>query len=475
MPPMPLDAAQVKDVIDRVFARQEGLEVCQRRDLGAIVRLCGKYGITQGAIASMTGIGQGRLSEYKRGKRGQPTLDTLEALADGLGLPAPARRALGLTPVTAPHAPAADEHGFPIDTFDLQRLAEEIGRRDRVKRRDMLALAASIGTGVAIAQSDVWERLAYALTNPGAINETVVREMEARAAGFYQLEEIVSAQAILKGLTAHLREVSTLLNGTVSDPEDHLRRRLIVVAGESSLLAGWSASALDEPNAARNFYDTAIKAADEASDSAVTACALAYRSYIPSVKGANGRARVLLTEALENVTDKASPATVAWVAARHAEESALLGDKPQALNSWRRAEEAFSIADPDEDRVWTGFLNQDRFDTLRISTYLRVGKLDEAQEVAACLLARLTPEEGKRAAVIRENIASAHLARGSVAEASRIAQSGLEIVRETEFEMWLPKFEAIAKGLRRWQNQPQVRAYLEDFAMTKRQLAASPY
>jgi hypothetical protein len=206
----------------------------------------------------------------------------------------------------------------------------------------------------------------------------------------------------------------------------------------------------------------------------VTACALAYRSYIPSVKGANGRARVLLTEALENVTDKASPATVAWVAARHAEESALLGDKPQALSSWGRAEEAFSIADPDEDRVWTGFLNQDRFDTLRISTYLRIGKLDEAQEVAASLLARLTPEEGKRAAVIRENIASAHLARGSVAEASRIAQSGLAIVRETEFEMWLPKFDAIAKGLRRWQNQPQVRAYLEEFAMTKRQLAASP-
>ena len=32
----------------------------------------------------MTGIGQGRLSQYKRGERGQPTFDTLEALADGL-------------------------------------------------------------------------------------------------------------------------------------------------------------------------------------------------------------------------------------------------------------------------------------------------------------------------------------------------------------------------------------------------------
>jgi hypothetical protein len=40
--------------------------------------------------------------------------------------------------------------------------------------------------------------------------------------------------------------------------------------------------------------------------------------------------------------------------------------------------------------------------------------------------------------------------------------------------MWLPKFEAIAKGLLRFQRQPQVRAYLEEFAMTRRQFAPSP-
>ena len=66
--------------------------------------------------------------------------------------------------------------------------------------------------------------------------------------------------------------------------------------------------------------------------------------------------------------------------------------------------------------------------------------------------------------MIRENIAAAHLARGSVAEAARVAQSGLAIVRETEFAMWLPKFEDIARGLLRCQRQPQVRAYLEEFA-----------
>ena len=122
-------------------------------------------------------------------------------------------------------------------------------------------------------------------------------------------------------------------------------------------------------------------------DPAIASCALAYRSYIPSTKGANGRARVLLTEALENISETTSPATVAWIAARHAEESAQLGDKAQALASWRRAEDAFSISDPDEDRVWTRFLDQNRFDSYRIATYSKIGKLDEAQEIAAAVLA----------------------------------------------------------------------------------------
>jgi len=465
----------LREKLAAVFARQDFYEACLRRDAGAMVTIFDAGKVTQGQISALTGIAQSTLSNYKRGVNTAQFASTFEKLADGLDMPPRLRQALGLTG-DAPAGPAAAAMaGVPADTFDLQLLAEAIGRNGTsVKRRDLLALAAQLGAGAALEQGAVWERLADAFTKPGALNEAVVRELEARSAGFYLLEEIVPAQVALKVLTVHLSEVSTLLSGRASDRDDDLRRRLIVAAGESSLLAGWSASALGDSAAARNFYDTAIKAADEARDPAITACALAYRSYIPSAKGANGRARVLLTQALENVPEQASPATTAWVAARHAEESALVGDKPQALKSWRRAEEAFAIADPDEDRAWARFLDRDRFDTFRVATYLKVGKFDEAQQVAADLLARLSPAEGKRAAVIREIIAAAHLVRGSAGEAARVAQSGLAIVRETEFAMWLPKFEDIARSLLRCQRQPQVRAYLEEFAMTKRQFAPSP-
>jgi len=470
--------AVVRERLAAVFARQDFYEACKRRDAGAMIRILGAHGITQGQMSARTGLAQSTLSNYKRGKNQAEWASTFEKLANGLNMPLPLRQALGLTGDASPNSSgptASAGAGIQADTFDLQLLAEAIGRNGTsVKRRDMLALAAQLGAAAALAQSGVWERLAYALTTPSAMNEATVKEMEARSAGFHHLEEIVSAPVLLKGLTMHLREVSTLLNGSANDVESDLRRRLIVVAGESSVLAGWLASDIGDSATARNFYDTAAKAAKQADDPAIAACALAYRSYIPSTKGANGRARILLTEALENISETESPATVAWIAARHAEESAQLGDNAQALASWGRAEEAFSICDPDEDRVWTHFLDQNRFDSYRIATYSKIGRLDEAQEIAAAVLGRLTQPDRKKAVIIFEDIATAHLARGSVNEASRIAQQGLTVMRETEFAMWLPKFGALAQGLNRWQRQPQVRSYLEEFAMTKRQFVASP-
>ncbi|SDG63480.1 hypothetical protein SAMN05421505_10659 [Sinosporangium album] len=473
---MAVDQRNVQQILDRVFARQDMEEACRRQDLGAILRICNHHGISQGQLANLIGTYQGRISEYIKGKRSPSAKSTFERVADGLGLPLHLRRALGLAPDGGPGAAKRTDGLIPVaDTFDLQLLAKEIGRRgNSVKRRDMLAMVAQIGTTTAIAQSEVLDRLTYAIAKPNAMDETIVREMEARSTGFHLLEEVMPARSLIKGLTAHLGEVGTLLNGTAYDPDNELRTRLIVVAGESSVLTGWAASDIGDATTARNLYATAEKAAREAGDLGIAACAMGYRSYIPSTKGAHGRARALLARALELVSTTTSPGTVSWLAARHAEESAALGDTVSALNSWGRADEAFSIADPEEDRVWTRFLDQNRFDSYRITTFSRLGKLDEAQETASAVLARLTQPDRKKAAIILEGIAGAHLSRGSVGEAAKIAKDGLAVVRETEFAMWLPRFERIANGLRRWPRQPAVRAFLEDLAITKRQFISSP-
>jgi len=472
---MAVDEAIVRERLSKVFARQDFFEACKRRDAGAIVRILGAHGITQTQLGTMTGLAQSTLSNYKRGVHQAEFASVFEKIADGLDMPQRLRQALGLIGESSPirTVVATGVVGVPADTFDLIQLAEVVGRNGtNVKRREMLSLAAALGGSAALAQSEVWERLAYALTNSTSTNDAVVREMEARSDGFHRLEEIVPAPQLLKGLTVQLREVTTLLGGTASDPKDQLRKRLLVVAGESSVLTGWTASVTGDSVTARNLYDTAVTAAKEAKDPEIIACALAYRSYAPSIKGANGRSRVLLKEALEILPRNCSPGTLAWIAARHAEESAQLGDTSQALTSWARAEEAYSVADLEDDRVWTRFLDQNRFYSCQILTLANIGRIDEAQEIANTVLARLEHPDRKKAVYIFEDMAMAHLARGSVIEASKLARSGLAIMREVEFAMRLPRYETIAQALHNQSRQPSVRAYLEDFAMTKRQFSS---
>jgi transcriptional regulator with XRE-family HTH domain len=474
-----LKEAELRERLAQVFARQDFLEACKRRDAGAMVRILGSHGITQGQLAALTGLTQVTLSRYATGKNEAKYASTFESFADGMGMPLRLRQALGLTGDTSPDNAASGTtslvDGVPADTFDLLRLTEAIGRNGvNVNRRDLLTAAAALGASAAITHSEAWERLAYALTNPSALSESAVKQVEARTAGFHFVEPMVPNLALLKGLTMQLNEISTLLGGTASDEKDPLRNRLLITAGESAVLAGWSASNAGDTGAARNWYDTAAAAAREAEDPAIVACALAYRSYIPSAKGANGRARVLLADALNILSgqaDMASPGTTAWISAMHAVESAQLGDARQALTSWKQAEEAFSVADPEEDRIWTHFLDQNRFDSYHIATYSRIGRIDEAQEVATSVIARLGPQDQnrKKAVIIFEDIARAHLTRGAITEASKLAKTGIITLREIGFFMWLPKYEAITQALKPHSRQPAVRAYLEEFAITKRQ------
>ncbi|MGH3165810.1 MAG: helix-turn-helix domain-containing protein, partial [Trebonia sp.] len=98
---MAVDTPVIRDAVKRVFTRKDVLDACKRRDLGAVITALGTQGITQGQLSVLTGIPQGRLSEYKNHKRTPTATSTLEAFADGLAMPPEARRALGLDPDSA--------------------------------------------------------------------------------------------------------------------------------------------------------------------------------------------------------------------------------------------------------------------------------------------------------------------------------------------------------------------------------------
>src|ERR1700734_2249958 len=122
----------VRERLTAVFARQDFYEACKRRDAGAMIRILGVNGITQGQMGARTGIAQSTLSNYKRGKNQAEWASTFDKLANGLDmpLPLPLRQALGLAGDASPNGsrPAASAAaGIQADTFDLQLLAEAIG------------------------------------------------------------------------------------------------------------------------------------------------------------------------------------------------------------------------------------------------------------------------------------------------------------------------------------------------------------
>jgi len=84
--------------VERVCAREDVLDACKRRDLGAVITALCAQGVTQGQLSVLTGIPQGRISEYKTHKRLPTATSTFDAFANGLQMPSAARRALGLDP-----------------------------------------------------------------------------------------------------------------------------------------------------------------------------------------------------------------------------------------------------------------------------------------------------------------------------------------------------------------------------------------
>jgi hypothetical protein len=134
---MAVDTPVIREVVDRVLTRKDVLDACKRHDLGAVITALGVQGITQGQLSVLTGIPQGRLSEYKNHKRTPTATSTFEAFADGLGMPPAARRALGLDP---------DAPGSDLPSTDGKRSAE----LTVVAGNDMRPVLSNLSAGSAI-------------------------------------------------------------------------------------------------------------------------------------------------------------------------------------------------------------------------------------------------------------------------------------------------------------------------------------
>jgi transcriptional regulator with XRE-family HTH domain/tetratricopeptide (TPR) repeat protein len=409
------------------------------------------------------GVDRNTVSRWERGIS-RPTPRYVQLLSEVFTL---RPEDLGLILAPPPPGPPSPVSPTPTHHPDdpVSKLSPEVDRRTFLRHAAGIAGLAAIPAGLEVipgglpippnvVQGEPWERLIHALQRPSPVDSTLVTDVETLTAGLHVLEGRVPARNLIAQVSVHLDRLAELLQGSATET---LRQRLICTAGDSAVLGAWIAWDMGDRAGAFRLFETAITAAREGADPALRACILAYGSYGASADGDTRRARDLLEVASRCVDGAGFPATVGWIACRQAEETALLGDATDALRLLDRGLGSFTDAAPEDERVWTRFLDATRVRGFAISTYARVGDAESALRITEEVLASLDPEHVKQRAIVLAGSAEVHLQQGNLDEGIELAVSALAAALETETTWGLEGLKRLRPLLRRWEGNPDAR------------------
>ncbi|GAB3275217.1 hypothetical protein GCM10027589_00180 [Actinocorallia lasiicapitis] len=348
----------------------------------------------------------------------------------------------------------------PEPATDPLALAWTVGRlNQRMDRRTLLQLTTATAAGAAL---DPAQRLLRALAGRHRLDDTTITHLEDRTKGFHRLEEHLPGKLLYPALLTHLNEVSALLEARPPEPQ---RLRLATVAGESAVLASWFAWEHGDGPSAATHARLATVAATHADDPAIAACMAGYRTYMTGTDRA--RSVRIARDALTHLNGH-DPATRAWLLARHAEEAALLGDQPGALDSIRDAEDTYTGADP-TTRPWTFFLDPGRFASMSLTVYSRLHRPDDALKAMDDIHQHLGPDtETKKLCVVQAEMALTHYRLGDVPEALTCARSALDATTRMAHPLGWDRLDTFTAELAP-SHDPAVRAFRTEYAATRPQ------
>jgi tetratricopeptide (TPR) repeat protein len=258
----------------------ERAEVCRalrKRDMATVFRLVqDNTGLSHTRLGTAVGLSQGRVSEVINGIRRIAATHVFERIADGLGMPDPARMLLGLSPrKLVIIRPVSGTRALPGGESELLRQ----------------------------------------ITAARSIDATVIRALQAETDMIRLLDRRLGAPAVAGKLEAHISQVETSLCYSL---RPGYRQRLAAVLADASALAGWQAIDMGRLPRAWAHFERATTAAREAGDT----CLLAFSG--------GEQAYVLLD--LHRPKD-----ALAMVRATYDETRAIV---PHKLRGWLRAAEA---------------------------------------------------------------------------------------------------------------------------------------
>jgi transcriptional regulator with XRE-family HTH domain len=366
-----LAISEVRRVVERVCARQDVIDACADRDLGAVIAVLNANGLTQGQMASLTGLHQNRLSDYKTGKHQPKEYSIFAAFADGLGLPPGARQALGLDA----GGPAGAGIGVP-----RQRPAPA----DEISLEYPDSPVQAAGNVASLWRADLADQgvLVKGRIDPGAWNDASlrwlvdpVRTPEGDLAGggrvglgdverfrvtvevFRQLDDRFGGGHARPALIQYLSgDGDRLLRGRYTGT---VGTALFSSVAEATLLAAWmSYDSAPRSALAQRYFIQALALAQAAGDRLLGASILDAMSHQATYTGRFGEAANLARAARTGTTGIATATLTAHFHTMEARALARLGDARACDRALAEAVREFERRTPENDPDWIRYFDE---------------------------------------------------------------------------------------------------------------------
>jgi transcriptional regulator with XRE-family HTH domain len=425
--------ADVRAIVERVCARPDVLDACARRDLGTVVAALGSGGLTQGQISALTGISQGRLSEWMTGKRKPAKQSTFEKFANGLDLPPAARRAMGLAVASpaasaSPMAPADAGLAYPGTATDATRNVSLLWRADLA---DVTALQR--GQASPRAWNDASLRW---LVDPGRMPDdqpthavriamSDVERFRATVDMFAQLDDRFGGGHARQALIQYLStDAERMLNGRYSDT---VGRALFGAVAEATLLGAWmSYDSAPASALAQGYFVQALALAQAADDRLLGASILDAMSHQATFTGRFTEAANLARAALTGTRGIATPTLTAHFHTMEARALARLGDAKACDRALSEAVREFERSSPGNDPPWFQYFNESELSAEFGHCMRDLGRTPDAARYADSSLKETSGGQFVRSDFfVSLVLADSHLAAGDIEQACSVTLTAL--------------------------------------------------
>ncbi len=445
---MAVGTAEARAIVERVCARPEVLDACARRDLGTVISALKTGGLTQGRIAELTGISQGRLSEWVTGKREPKGVATFQKFANGVSMPPAARRALGL------------DAGAPAATVTASSVSADVtypSTPEQAARNVSLLWIADLNDATLIqrgrADPRAWNDASLRwLVDPGqvpadqpargvSIGRADVERFRATVDVFVKLDNRFGGGHARQALIQYLRtDADRMLSGRYTDA---VGRELFAAVGEATLLAAWmSYDSAPASALAQGYFVQALALAQAGNDRVLGASILDAMSHQATFTGRFTEAAGLARAALAGTRGIATPTLTAHFHAMEARALARLGDAKACGHALSESMREFERGKPENDPEWIRYFNESEVSAEFGHCMRDLGRAGDAIQHAGNGLAP-SGEFARSDFFVSIVLADAHLKAGDIEQACNVTLRALtagEQIRSARCVSYLREF-----------------------------------